>query len=40
MLRDRRRATLDEIHFKEKQLDRLDYLRLEIQKENMKGQQK
>lgn len=39
MLRDRRRATLDEIHFKEKQLDRLDYLRFEIQKENMKGQQ-
>lgn len=40
MLRDRRCATLDEIHFKEKQLDRLDYLRFEIQKENMKGQQK
>lgn len=34
MLGDRRHATLDEIHFKEKQLDRLDYLRFEIQKEN------
>lgn len=34
MLNDRRRATLDEIHFKEKQLDRLDYLRFEIQKDN------
>lgn len=34
MLGDKRYATLDEIHFKEKQLDRLDYLRFEIQKGN------
>ena len=32
MLREKRNGTLDEIHFKEKQLDRLDYLRFEIQK--------
>lgn len=34
MLNKKRNGTLDEIHFKEKQLDRLDYLRFEIQKEN------
>lgn len=34
MLNDKRNGTLDEIHFKEKQLDRLDYLRFEIQKGN------
>lgn len=34
MLGDKRYLTLDEIHFKEKQLDRLDYLRFEIQKGN------
>lgn len=34
MLNEKRNGTLDEIHFKEKQLDRLDYLRFEIQKEN------
>lgn len=34
MLSEKRNGTLDEIHFKEKQLDRLDYLRFEIQKEN------
>ena len=34
MLGAKRRATLDEIHLKEKQLDRLDYLRFEIQKGN------
>ena len=34
MLNDKRLGTLDEIHFKERQLDRLDYLRFEIQKEN------
>ena len=33
MLNAKRYCTLDEIHFKEKQLDRLDYLRFEIQKE-------
>ena len=33
MLGEKRNGTLDEIHFKEKQLDRLDYLRFEIQKE-------
>ena len=36
MLNKKRAGTLDEIHFKEKQLDRLDYLRFEIQKENKK----
>jgi DNA-binding transcriptional MerR regulator len=30
MLNNKRNGTLDEIHFKEKQLDRLDYLRFEI----------
>ena len=30
----RRNAMLDEIHFREKQLDRLNYLRYEIQKKN------
>ena len=34
MLNDKRNGTLDEIHFKERQLDRLDYLRFEIQKGN------
>lgn len=34
MLNDKRNGTLDEIHFKEKQLYRLDYLRFEIQKGN------
>lgn len=32
MLNKKRNGTLDEIHFKEKQLDRLDYLRYEMQK--------
>ena len=32
MLNNKRSGTLDEIHFKEKQLDRLDYLRFEMQK--------
>lgn len=32
MLGEKRRDMLDEIHFREKQLDRLDYLRYEIQK--------
>lgn len=35
MLNEKRNGTLDEIHFKEKQLDRLDYLRFEIQKGNL-----
>ena len=34
MLETKRNGTLDEIHFKERQLDRLDYLRFEIQKGN------
>ena len=34
MLRRKRNGTLDEIHFKQKQLDRLDYLRFEISAEN------
>ena len=37
MLNNKRDGPLHEIHFKEKQLDRLDYLRFEIQrKENKK----
>lgn len=36
MLRNRRNGTLDEIHFKQKQLDRLDYLRFEISRSNEK----
>lgn len=32
MLNTKRDNTLDEIHFKEKQLDRLDYLRFEMKK--------
>ena len=32
MLSEKRKSTLDEIHFREKQLDRLDYLRYEIRK--------
>lgn len=32
MLNDKRNGTLDEIHFKERQLDRLDYLRFEMKK--------
>ena len=32
MLEERRSAALDEIHFKEHQLQRLDYLRHEIKK--------
>ena len=33
MLDEKRRATLDEIHFREKQLERLDYLRHHIRKQ-------
>ncbi|WP_434311175.1 MerR family transcriptional regulator [Hominifimenecus sp. rT4P-3] len=36
MLNDKRSGTLDEIHFKERQLDRLDYLRFEIRKGNQR----
>ena len=32
MLDEKRRATLDDIHFREKQLERLDYLRHELRK--------
>lgn len=32
MLLDKRDSILDEIHFKQKQLDRLDYLRFELEK--------
>ena len=32
MLNEKRSSALDEIHFKEKQLSRLDYLRYEMQK--------
>ena len=35
MLNQKRRRMLDEIHFHEKQLDRLDYLRYALQKESM-----
>lgn len=34
ILNARRNAMLDERHFREKQLDRLNYLRYEIQKKN------
>lgn len=40
MLEAKRNGTLDEIHFKERQLDRLDYLRFEMKSQNknkMKG---
>lgn len=33
MMEEKRKQTLDEIHFHERQLQRLDYLRHEIQKE-------
>ena len=33
MMEEKRKETLDEIHFRERQLQRLDYLRHEIQKE-------
>lgn len=33
MLGEKRQGMLEEIHFREKQLDRLDYLRYEIRKE-------
>ena len=36
MLNKKRNSALDEIHFKERQLDRLDYLRHKIQKNEMK----
>ena len=36
MLREKRNGTLDEIHFKQRQLDRLDYLRFEIEKQSQK----
>lgn len=32
MLNKKRKGSLDEIHFREKQVDRLDYLHYEIQK--------
>ena len=34
MLESKRNGTLDEIHFKERQLDRLDYLRFEMKSQN------
>ena len=36
MLREKRNGTLDEIHIKQRQLDRLDYLRFEIEKQSQK----
>ena len=36
MLNDKRNGTLDEIHFKERQLDRLDYLQFEMNSQNKK----
>jgi len=35
MLNQKRQGTLDEIHFREKQLDRLDYLRYTLRKESV-----
>lgn len=37
MLNEKRSGTLDEIHFKERQLDRLDYLRYEMKKAHNNG---
>ncbi len=37
MLNEKRNGTLDEIHFKERQLDRLDYLRFELKQSNFKN---
>lgn len=37
MLNQKRDGTLKEIHFKERQLDRLDYLRFEIKKKSQGG---
>lgn len=34
MLENKRHGTLDEIHFKQRQLDRLDYLRFEMKSQN------
>lgn len=34
MLETKRNGTLDEIHFKQRQLDRLDYLRFEMKVQN------
>ena len=39
MLEEKRAAALDEIHFKERQLQRLDYLRHEIRKSQNKTEQ-
>ena len=36
MLRKKREGTLDELHLKQKQLDRIDYLRFEIEKASKK----
>ncbi|GLC80715.1 MerR family transcriptional regulator [Lacrimispora brassicae] len=36
MLNEKRNNTLDEIHFREKQLERMDYLRYEIKKADKK----
>lgn len=36
MLNDKRNGTLDEIHFKERQLYRLDYLQFEMNSQNKK----
>lgn len=36
MLNEKRNGTLDEIHFKEQQLDRLDYLRFELKQGDLK----
>ncbi len=37
MLNEKRNGTLDEIHLKQKQLDRLDYLRFELKQRNFKN---
>lgn len=37
MLNQKRDSALDEIHFRERQLERLDYLRHKIKKESKKG---
>lgn len=40
MLKAKRNGTLDEIHIKEEQLDRLDYLRYKISRTSRKGSAK
>ena len=40
MLDEKRRAALDDIHFREKQLERMDYLRFKIENSRQSDEQK